>query len=73
MLPPSEPLLLSPRPSPSPSARPTTTIDETTTTFTLVYTPDRTLSAPTEIILPGRVYPGGAVSVDCGGCGSYYV
>jgi endoglycosylceramidase len=42
--------------------------DETTTTFTLIYTPDRSLTAPTEIVLPGRVYPNGAVSVDCGGC-----
>jgi endoglycosylceramidase len=43
--------------------------DDTTSTFTFVYTPDPTISAPTEIIVPSRVYPLG-YSVSCGGCES---
>ena len=35
--------------------------------FTLRYSPDRSLAAPTEIVLPSRLYPGG-YGVDCGGC-----
>ncbi len=35
--------------------------------FTLVYRPDRAISAPTEIMLPSRVFPGGA-RWECDGC-----
>jgi len=43
------------------------TYDETTRTLTLTFTPDPSIAAPTEVIAPARVWPGGA-SVDCGGC-----
>ncbi|HKA87780.1 MAG TPA: hypothetical protein VKE22_08955 [Haliangiales bacterium] len=35
--------------------------------FTLVYRPDRAISAPTQIILPSRVFPRGA-RWECAGC-----
>jgi len=41
--------------------------DQGTSTFTFVYTPDAKVSAPTEIIVPSRVYPSG-YGVTCGGC-----
>ena len=41
--------------------------DAATSTFTFTYTPDRALAAPTEIVVPARVYPNG-YTVDCGGC-----
>jgi len=41
--------------------------DETTVTFEAVVTPDPHITAPTEIVLPPRLYPNGA-DVDCGGC-----
>ncbi|NVB84597.1 MAG: cellulase family glycosylhydrolase [Kofleriaceae bacterium] len=40
--------------------------DAATRTFTFDYEPDRS-SAPTEIVVPARVYPGG-YQVECGGC-----
>lgn len=41
--------------------------DESTRTFTLDYEPDHGVAAPTEIVVPARVYPDG-FEVDCGGC-----
>lgn len=41
--------------------------DEGTRVFSLEYEPDDDISAPTEIVVPTRVYPAG-VEVDCGGC-----
>jgi endoglycosylceramidase len=41
--------------------------DAATSTFTLRFTPDASISAPTVIVVPDRVYPNGYV-VDCGGC-----
>jgi len=41
--------------------------DPATATFTLRFTPDASLAAPTVIVVPERVYPGG-YAVDCGGC-----
>jgi endoglycosylceramidase len=41
--------------------------DAASATFTFVYTPDPKVSAPTEIVVPARVYPSG-YSVACGGC-----
>jgi endoglycosylceramidase len=35
--------------------------------FTFVYTPDRSIRQPTEILVPDRVYPNG-YTVECGGC-----
>ncbi|MBX3192755.1 MAG: cellulase family glycosylhydrolase [Labilithrix sp.] len=36
-------------------------------TATVTFEPDATIEAPTEIVVPARVYPSG-VTVDCGGC-----
>jgi endoglycosylceramidase len=41
--------------------------DAASSTFTFVYTPDATVTAPTEIAVPARRYPAGYV-VSCGGC-----
>jgi endoglycosylceramidase len=41
--------------------------DPSTSTFTLVYAPDRAVTAPTEIVVPSRVYAHG-YRVDCGSC-----
>jgi endoglycosylceramidase len=41
--------------------------DESTRVFTVDFEPDTGISAPTEIIVPTRVYPDG-FEVDCGGC-----
>jgi endoglycosylceramidase len=41
--------------------------DATTQVFTLRYQPDASITAPTEISVPARVYPGG-YQVECGGC-----
>jgi hypothetical protein len=41
--------------------------DAATTTFTLTYEPEPTMTAPTVIRVPERVYPGG-YQVECGGC-----
>ncbi len=41
--------------------------DEATRVLTFAFEPDADVSAPTEIVVPERVYPGG-VEVDCGGC-----
>lgn len=41
--------------------------DAATRTFTLVYAPDRGVSASTEISIPPRSYPAG-YQVECGGC-----
>jgi endoglycosylceramidase len=41
--------------------------DPTTSTFTYVYTPDTKIMAPTEIVVPARVYPNG-YAIECGGC-----
>lgn len=41
--------------------------DASTNTFTFVYRPDRSLGAPTEIVVPARNYPAG-YQVECGGC-----
>jgi endoglycosylceramidase len=43
--------------------------DEDSRRFTLVWTPDRAIAAPTELVLPARVYPDGW-QVDCDGCAS---
>ncbi len=43
--------------------------DAGTRTLTVTYVPDAAVTAPTEIVVPPRVYPGG-VTVDCGGCTS---
>jgi endoglycosylceramidase len=43
--------------------------DATTSTFTFSYHPDSTITAPTTISVPPRVYPNG-YTVDCGGCQS---
>jgi endoglycosylceramidase len=42
--------------------------DAATSTFTLVYAPDRSQKLPTEIVVPERRYPSG-YQVECGGCG----
>ena len=36
-------------------------------TATITWEPDATVAAPTEIVVPARLFPGGA-TVDCGGC-----
>lgn len=36
-------------------------------TFTMTYTPDRSITAPTVISVPSRVYPDG-FTVDCDAC-----
>ena len=36
-------------------------------TATITFEPDASIEAPTEIVVPARVYPRGVV-VDCGGC-----
>jgi endoglycosylceramidase len=41
--------------------------DEASRVLTIRMTPDRGISAPTEIVVPARAYPNGA-QVDCGGC-----
>jgi len=41
--------------------------DEASSTFTLSFTPDPSLSAPTELAVPDRTYPKG-YQVECGGC-----
>ena len=41
--------------------------DPATSTFTTSYTPDRSVTAPTKIAVPQRVYPGG-YTVECDGC-----
>jgi endoglycosylceramidase len=41
--------------------------DPTTSTFTLVYTPDRSMTEPTVIGVAPRLYPNGP-TVDCGDC-----
>ena len=41
--------------------------DAATSTFTFEYTPDRSVTAATEIVVPARVYPNG-YTVECGGC-----
>ncbi len=41
--------------------------DAKTSTFTATYTPDRSITAPTLLSVPARVYPKG-FSVECGGC-----
>jgi endoglycosylceramidase len=41
--------------------------DETTSTFTFTYHPDREITAPTEIVVPAARFPSG-FTVDCGGC-----
>ncbi|MBI4511478.1 MAG: cellulase family glycosylhydrolase [Deltaproteobacteria bacterium] len=41
--------------------------DETTSTFTLVYKPRRSIKAPTEIVVPEKNFPSG-YHVECGGC-----
>ena len=41
--------------------------DAATSTFTFEYTPDPSVTAPTEIVVPARVYPNG-YTVECGGC-----
>lgn len=43
--------------------------DETSSTFTLRYHPDPSITAPTLVSVPARIYPGG-YAVDCGGCSS---
>ena len=43
--------------------------DAATSTFTLTYTPDASVTAPTLVSVPARVYPNG-YTVDCGGCTS---
>ncbi len=41
--------------------------DEAARRLTVAWTPDSSVTAPTVIVTPARVYPGG-VTVDCGGC-----
>jgi endoglycosylceramidase len=41
--------------------------DAATSTFTVSYTPDRAVTAPTVIVVPARVYPNG-YTVECDGC-----
>lgn len=41
--------------------------DRSSGVFTLHYRPDRTIEAPTTVIVPERAYPSG-YQVDCGGC-----
>jgi endoglycosylceramidase len=41
--------------------------DAVAATFTLTYAPDRSVRAPTEIVVPARAYPNGW-HVECGGC-----
>lgn len=41
--------------------------DASTRTATIIWEPDESVDAPTEIRVPQRVYPGGAI-VECGGC-----
>ncbi|MBW2535870.1 MAG: hypothetical protein JRI55_30535, partial [Deltaproteobacteria bacterium] len=41
--------------------------DEASRTFGLAYRPAREIGAPTEIVVPARVYPSG-YRVECGGC-----
>jgi endoglycosylceramidase len=42
--------------------------DAATSTLTVTYVPDRALAAPTDLVVPARVYPAG-YTVECGGCG----
>ena len=41
--------------------------DPMTSIFTFAYAPDAKVSAPTEVVIPSRLYPQG-FHVDCGGC-----
>jgi endoglycosylceramidase len=41
--------------------------DEKTRALVLVFVPDATVAAPTQLVLPARVYPSG-YEVECGGC-----
>lgn len=41
--------------------------DDATHVLTVRYAPDRKVTTPTELVVPGRAYPNG-VTVDCGGC-----
>ena len=45
------------------------TFDGSTSTFVLTYHPDRSVAAPTVVVVPSRVYPSG-YAVACGGCGA---
>jgi len=41
--------------------------DATTSRFSFAYKPDRAIAAPTQIVVPERVYPNG-YTIECGGC-----
>jgi hypothetical protein len=53
--------------SPSVAHVPAKGHDAATSTFTLSYHADASISAPTVVSVPARRYPNG-YSVDCGGC-----